>query len=109
MSGPSLLRRFAERLGAGLPLDGAPLARLQGLYEAQRLGHPASQLAGLHVHFFLATALRRKNYDRAALDQYAKLIGRLDVPSMSSHTNPELLGLLNQPEMLYGQIGELYE
>jgi adenine-specific DNA-methyltransferase len=31
--------------------------------EAQRLGHPASQLAGLHVHFFLATALQAKPGD----------------------------------------------
>src|SRR5271165_2292428 len=31
--------------------------------EAQRLGHPASQLAGLHVHFFLATALKARPGD----------------------------------------------
>jgi adenine-specific DNA-methyltransferase len=31
--------------------------------EAQRLGHSASQLAGLHVHFFLATALNVKPGD----------------------------------------------
>jgi hypothetical protein len=31
--------------------------------EAQRLGHPASQLAGLHVHFFLATALNAQPGD----------------------------------------------
>ena len=31
--------------------------------EAQRLGHPASQLAGLHVHFFLATALKAQPGD----------------------------------------------
>lgn len=31
--------------------------------EAQRLGHPASQLAGLHVHFFLATAMNAKPGD----------------------------------------------
>jgi len=31
--------------------------------EAQRLGHPASQLAGLHVHFFLATASKARPGD----------------------------------------------
>ncbi len=31
--------------------------------EAQRLGHSASQLAGLHVHFFLATAMNAKPGD----------------------------------------------
>jgi hypothetical protein len=31
--------------------------------EAKKLGFPASQLAGLHVHFFLATALKAKQDD----------------------------------------------
>lgn len=31
--------------------------------EAGRLGHSVSQLAGLHVHFFLATALKVQPYD----------------------------------------------
>ncbi|MDB5320468.1 MAG: Tetratricopeptide 1 repeat-containing protein [Phycisphaerales bacterium] len=61
------------------------------------------------IDFFLARVLQRKGYDRAALDQYAKLVKRLDGPSVSSHSNPELLSLLSQPEVLYGQIGELYE
>jgi tetratricopeptide (TPR) repeat protein len=61
------------------------------------------------VDFFLARALQRKGYDRAALDQYAKLVKRLDHPSITSRSNPELLSLLSQPEVLYGQIGELYE
>ncbi len=61
------------------------------------------------VDFFLARALQRKGYDRAALDQYAKLVKRLEGPSISSRSNPELLSLLSQPEVLYGQIGELYE
>jgi tetratricopeptide (TPR) repeat protein len=62
------------------------------------------------VDFFLARALQRKGYDRAALDQYAKLVKRLDDPgSINSRSNPELLSLLSQPEVLYGQIGELYE
>jgi tetratricopeptide (TPR) repeat protein len=60
------------------------------------------------VDFFLARALQRKGYDRAALDQYAKLVKRLEGPSISSRSNPELLSLLSQPEVLYGQIGELY-
>jgi len=34
--------------------------------EAERLGHHASQLAGLHVHFFLATVLHAKKGDFGA-------------------------------------------
>lgn len=61
------------------------------------------------VDYFLARALQRKGYDRAALDRYAILVKRIDTPSLSSRSNPELLSLLSQPEVLYGQIGELYE
>jgi tetratricopeptide (TPR) repeat protein len=61
------------------------------------------------VDFFLARTLQRKGYDRAALDQYASLVKRLDNPVISARSNPELLGLLSQPEVLYAQIGELYE
>jgi tetratricopeptide (TPR) repeat protein len=61
------------------------------------------------IDFFLARALQRRGYDRAALDQYAKLVKRLDNPAISSRSNPELLSLLSQPEVLYAQIGELYE
>jgi tetratricopeptide (TPR) repeat protein len=61
------------------------------------------------VDFFLARTLQRKGYDRAALDQYARLVKRLDNPSISSRSNPELLSLLSQPEVLYAQVGELYE
>jgi tetratricopeptide (TPR) repeat protein len=61
------------------------------------------------VDFFLARALQRKGYDRAALDRYALLVKRLEKPSLSARSNPELLSLLSQPEVLYGQIGELYE
>jgi len=61
------------------------------------------------VDFFLARVLERKGFDRAALDRYAILINRLDTPAIAARSNPELLSLLSQPEVLYGQIGELYE
>jgi len=61
------------------------------------------------VDFFLARALQRKGYDRAALDQYARLVKRLDAPGFSVRSNPELMSLLSQPEILYAQIGELYD
>jgi tetratricopeptide (TPR) repeat protein len=61
------------------------------------------------VDFFLARALQRKGYDRAALDRYAVLVRRLDHPgAVNARSNPELLSLLSQPEVLYAQIGELY-
>jgi hypothetical protein len=58
--------------------------------EARKLGLPASQLAGLHVHFFLATALKGRKGDYGAfitaaewLDvNYGKLVRELFLNSL---------------------------
>jgi tetratricopeptide (TPR) repeat protein len=59
--------------------------------------------------FFLARTLQRKGYSRAALETYARLVKRIEHPTIAVRGNPELMGLLTQPELLYGEIGELYQ
>ncbi|HEX6066272.1 MAG TPA: tetratricopeptide repeat protein, partial [Longimicrobiales bacterium] len=61
------------------------------------------------VDFYLARALEESGYDRAALEIYEKLIDRLQAGGLSVRGTPELAYLLNQPEALYVQVGELLE
>ncbi len=59
--------------------------------------------------YFLARALQQKGFDRAALDRYQILLTKLENPSLELRGNPELAMLVSRPEMLYLQIGQLYE
>jgi tetratricopeptide (TPR) repeat protein len=59
--------------------------------------------------FFLARALKQAGYDRAALDEYGMLIDRLKTPSMTIKQDPELAYLIDRPELVYVEVGELYE
>jgi len=61
------------------------------------------------VDYFLARALQQRGYDRAALDRYAILLDRLQRPSFTIRSNPELGYLINRPELLFVQIGQLYQ
>jgi tetratricopeptide (TPR) repeat protein len=59
--------------------------------------------------FFLARTLKDCGYDRAALNQYTILLKRFDHPSLALEQNGELAYLLEQPDALFVQIGELLE
>ena len=59
--------------------------------------------------FLLARALKDAGYDRAALDQYDVLLNRLKDPSLGIRQDQQLAFLLSRPELLYLQIGEIYE
>ena len=61
------------------------------------------------VDFFLGRVLQRKGYDRAALETYARLAKRIERPVNPRGANPDLVTLQSQPELTYGQMGELYE
>ena len=61
------------------------------------------------VDYFLAKALAQKGYARAALDRYDLLLKRLQSPDSVARENPELAYLITHPELLYAQVGELYE
>jgi predicted Zn-dependent protease len=59
--------------------------------------------------FFLARALQQGGYDRAALDRYNLLLQRLHDQASELRQNPELALLLQRPEVLFLEIGQLYE
>jgi tetratricopeptide (TPR) repeat protein len=61
------------------------------------------------VDLLLARALTQKGYYRAALDQYAVLSDRLDHAGPSIRSNPELLYLMNRPEILLAQTAQVME
>ena len=59
--------------------------------------------------YFLAKALQQGGYERAALDSYVTLIGRLQSGAVATRGSPELAYLVNQPESLFVEVGELFE
>jgi len=97
-------RRFSESVaGTTLYLGNPPYVRHHQITpkwkewlsdEAEKLGHKASQLAGLHVHFFLATARNARPGDFGAfitaaewLDvNYGSLVRSLIVGELGGHS-----------------------
>jgi tetratricopeptide (TPR) repeat protein len=57
----------------------------------------------------LARALQQKGYDRAALDEYTLVLERLKRATPAMRGNAELVYLMNRPEVLLGQVGQLNE
>jgi tetratricopeptide (TPR) repeat protein len=55
---------------------------------------------------FLARALQQGGYDRAALEQYARLLRRVQGRTLSLRNNPQLAFLIT--DRLYVDIGDLY-
>jgi tetratricopeptide (TPR) repeat protein len=63
----------------------------------------------LLVDYLLARTLQQMGYDRAALNQYSRVIAWLQDPSQSLPQDPELVELLNRPDSLLEDIAELLE
>lgn len=61
------------------------------------------------VDLLLARALTQKGYYRAALDEYDTLTDRLEHAGPSIRSNPELLYLINRPEILLAQSAQVRE
>jgi tetratricopeptide (TPR) repeat protein len=61
------------------------------------------------VDFLLGRALKDAGYDRAALNQYSILVKRFEHPSLALQQNGELSYLLDRPDSLFVEIGELLE
>src|SRR5688572_11172484 len=61
------------------------------------------------VDYRLAVALQQAGYDTAALEVYDRLLERLRSPTTDVRRNPEVAYLLNRPELLFEQVGELSE
>lgn len=68
-------------------------------------GHPSSGEA----EFLLARILQQQGYDRAALQLYERVLGRLSHPALALRRNPQLMALLVHPESLALRIAALYE
>ncbi|MBV8780077.1 MAG: tetratricopeptide repeat protein, partial [Phycisphaerae bacterium] len=61
------------------------------------------------VDYYLAQALQKNGYDRAALESYSQLLKRLQNTPESVRGNPEIQYWLSRPELLYAEVGRLRE
>jgi tetratricopeptide (TPR) repeat protein len=59
--------------------------------------------------YYLAQALQKQGYDRAALDEYTRLLDRLQHAPESVRGNAELDYWLSRPDLLYAEVGRLHE
>lgn len=97
-------RQYLERNDTARGLEHLRLARLTSGYKSEKQADVAAM-----VDFFLARALRQSGYTGAALQQYDLLLKRLTSPGLSSRGTPELVYFIKHPQILYTEIGELYE
>jgi tetratricopeptide (TPR) repeat protein len=61
------------------------------------------------VDLFLARALQEKGYSQAAVDRYSQVLNRLSLGTRAIRSNPELNYLLFRPDLIYFQMGLLYD
>lgn len=61
------------------------------------------------VDLFLARTLQEKGYSLAAIDAYSQLLERLSHGARAIRSNPELNYLLVRPDLIYFQLGLLYD
>jgi tetratricopeptide (TPR) repeat protein len=59
--------------------------------------------------FLLARTLQQEGYDRAALEMYERLLGRLQNASFGARMNAQLASLMAHPDLLSQHIAALYE
>jgi tetratricopeptide (TPR) repeat protein len=59
--------------------------------------------------YYLAQALQKQGYDRAALEEYSRLLDRLQHAPESVRGNPDLDYWLSRPDLLYEEVGRLHE
>jgi tetratricopeptide (TPR) repeat protein len=59
--------------------------------------------------YYLAQSLQKQGYDRAALDEYSRLLQRLQHSPESVRGNPDLDYWLSRPDLLYAEVGRLHE
>ncbi|MCS7034523.1 MAG: tetratricopeptide repeat protein [Phycisphaerae bacterium] len=61
------------------------------------------------VDFYLARLLQQRGHDRAAIEQYEKLLWRLSRRSLAIRGSPDVAALANRPEPLQLELAKLYE
>jgi tetratricopeptide (TPR) repeat protein len=97
-------REYLNRNDTIKALEHLQLARLTVGYKSGNEPDTAAM-----VDFFLGRALRQSGYTAAALSSYESLLNRLAHPSFSPRNNPELVYFIRHPQILYTELGELYE
>jgi len=75
----------------------------------QTEGYKRDEETAAIVDLFLARALQTDGYDKAALQEYDRLLQRLSEPGMASRGSPELLYLSSRVDLLDADIGRLHE
>lgn len=99
-----------SELGRQYLAKGENRRALDHLLQATRTSEYGSDdSAAAVVNFYLGRALQESGHDLAALQIYEKLIGRLQAGGLSVRGTPELAYMVQQPEALYLQVGELLE
>ncbi len=97
-------RQYLDRNDLARALSHLRMSRLTSDYQNEKNVDAAAM-----VDFFLARALRQSGYVGAALTQYDTLLNRLSRTGLTQRSNPELVYFLKHPQILYTEIGELYE
>jgi tetratricopeptide (TPR) repeat protein len=59
--------------------------------------------------YYLAQTLQKQGYDRAALDEYTRLLDRMQHAPESVHGNSDLDYWMSRPDLLYAEVARLYE
>ena len=97
-------RQYLDRNDLARGLAHLRMSRLTSDYGDEKNSDTAAM-----VDFFLARALRQSGYTGAALTQYDTLLNRLSRTGLTQRSNPELVYFLKHPQILYTEVGELYE
>lgn len=92
-------------LDEGNPTKGLQHLRLGLLTTDYRRDDPADGEAD----FLLARALEQQGYDRAALQMYERLLGRIRGAQFAARMNPQMGALLSHPDVLALHVAGLYE
>lgn len=61
------------------------------------------------VDYRLALSLQKQGYDRAALEVYEDVLGRMQRPGLAMRANPEVSFLLSRPDAMLADVALLYE
>jgi tetratricopeptide (TPR) repeat protein len=72
-------------------------------------GYRRQEQTSALAEYLLARALQRQGYDTAALELYDRLLAHLRTMDLARDTHPDLIQAVARPEVLFAQVGELYE
>ncbi|MBC8107719.1 MAG: tetratricopeptide repeat protein [Anaerolineae bacterium] len=98
----SLARLYLQRGNAADAMDHLRV----GLQTRQ---YADDEAAAAVADYFLAKSLQQQGYDRAALEQYEKLLERLTRRTLALRSDAELADWSARPQALFSDIARLYE